>query len=485
MSLPPEKLSELRQLIHSRVSQLGVQEQIRGFLAETQEGGRGVDEETLLRALEERGMVDQVLQSLHLNVGRGGGEEGAGLKGGGGLDTPHVEVKTADEPPPKGLTLSAAASSEYNYCITAPTLFPSIHAYIYHIHTASSLSPSKRYLFLQVSGGKAFLEHLQDSEDSCQATLTLHVHFRGQRFHSKPVPCACEPNFCEGFLLELLGKGGKDGRMLSTSDALSLADPIHLVLTRTDMRGEVDLIGTCYLEWRQVLADSARKISVLMELNGVGSEAKIPAGLLEIKLEVLPKSGEVLNQEVVSSQLGLEKQRSAERERLFLVYAKQWWREFLQIRPNHSQRLVKIFAQDEGGRSHPVCAYVRPLRAGRLLDSPRHAARFVSLIPFERASSVGSGGTCAEAWSSLHTMLSRKKGVRGTISTVTSHALSVVWRALVSFTVHVWGENVAWVCGPLIVPTTVSPRIVRIMLSCCAACSWGSVWKPMYAWAPR
>lgn len=121
MSLPPEKLSELRQLIHSRVSQLGVQEQIRGFLAESQEGGRGADEETLLRALEERGMVDQVLQSLHLNVGGGGGgvgrgeEEGAGLKGRGGLDTPHVEIKTAEEPYPKGLKPSPAASSDYNY----------------------------------------------------------------------------------------------------------------------------------------------------------------------------------------------------------------------------------------------------------------------------------------------------------------------------------------------------------------------------------
>lgn len=121
MSLPPEKLSELRQLIHSCVSQLGVQEQIRGFLAESQEGGRGVDEETLLRALEERGMVDQVLQSLHLNIGGGGGgvgrngEEGAGLKGRGGLDTPHVEIKTAEEPYPKGLKPSIAASPDYNY----------------------------------------------------------------------------------------------------------------------------------------------------------------------------------------------------------------------------------------------------------------------------------------------------------------------------------------------------------------------------------
>lgn len=35
----------------------------------------------------------------------------------------------------------------------------------------------------------------------------------------------------------------------------------------------------------------------------------------------------------------------SERERLFLVYAKQWWKEYLQIRDTHQNRLVKIFAQ--------------------------------------------------------------------------------------------------------------------------------------------
>ena len=152
-------------------------------------------------------------------------------------------------------------------------------------------------------------------------------------------------------------------------------------------------------------------MSVSVELSGVGSEAKIPAGILEMKLEVLPKSGEVLQGDIVSVQVGLEKQRGAERERLFLVYAKQWWKEYLQIRPAHSQRLVKIFAQDESGVNRPVCVFVRPLRPGRLLDSPRHVARFVSLIPFERASSIGSSGRCAEVWSSLHAMLSQRKGV--------------------------------------------------------------------------
>lgn len=44
-------------------------------------------------------------------------------------------------------------------------------------------------------------------------------------------------------------------------------------------------------------------------------------------------------------QQSLERQRTAEKERLFLVYAKQWWREFLEIRPSHQSKLVKIFAQ--------------------------------------------------------------------------------------------------------------------------------------------
>ena len=39
----------------------------------------------------------------------------------------------------------------------------------------------------------------------------------------------------------------------------------------------------------------------------------------------------------------------------------------------------------------PVCTFVRVLRAGRLLDTPRHAARFVSLLPRARSEAVGGG----------------------------------------------------------------------------------------------
>jgi len=70
----------------------------------------------------------------------------------------------------------------------------------------ANIDPTRRYLYLQVLGGKAFLEHLQEPDPlpgQICSTFTLCLHFRNQRFRSKPVPCACEPDFHDGFLLEV------------------------------------------------------------------------------------------------------------------------------------------------------------------------------------------------------------------------------------------------------------------------------------------
>ena len=288
-------------------------------------------------------------------------------------------------------------------------------------HVLVLVKQNKRYLFLRILGGKAFLEHLQESDmtpEQTRSTFTLHVHFRQQRFKSRPVPCSCEPDIEEGFLLELSKHSSSHpdyntDRMVTPNDALSIADSVHLVLTKTNRTGEIDLVGSSYLEWRHILSDPMGKLSRSLELSGVGSEAaKIPAGLLDISLELVPKLTQPVSGDVVNGQLSVERSRCAERERLFLVYAKQWWKEYLQIRQAHAQRLVKVFAQDENATNRLVCMYVRPLRAGRLLDSPRHAARFVSLIGYEKVASIGSSGHCRpEQWSSLHSFLCRKCGV--------------------------------------------------------------------------
>ncbi|MBN3308447.1 CEP76 protein, partial [Amia calva] len=350
---------------------------IRDVLAETvrEELGPGhhdLSEEHFIRALQRRGIVDDVMRELSFVQ-----------------ELPNREHASTPKP-------------STHFVDKEPTEMKK-----------TNIDPTRRYLYLQVLGGKAFLEHLQEPEPlpgQVCSTFTLYLHFRNQRFRSKPVPCACDPDLREGFLLEVhrdsLGDGSK---MADATTMLSISDRVHMVLIKTDTSSETVLVSSHFLDWRSVLSSPSGKTSLAAELLGVGSESKVPVGVLNIQLQLYPQLTETLTQDIINTQQALERQKTAEKERLFLVYAKQWWREFLQIRPSHNTKLVKIFAQDENGVNRPVCSYVRALRAGRLLDSPRQAARFVSLLAQERAPVIG-GGPRQEQWCTLLAFLCRNKG---------------------------------------------------------------------------
>lgn len=68
-----------------------------------------------------------------------------------------------------------------------------------------------------------------------------------------------------------------------------------------------------------------------------------------------------------------------------------------------------LSVQDENGVNRPVCSYIRPLRADRLLDTPRQAARFVSVLGYERAPVIGGGDSKQEQWCTLLAFLCRNK----------------------------------------------------------------------------
>lgn len=71
------------------------------------------------------------------------------------------------------------------------------------------VNPNQRQLHIQFVRGKAFLDHLLDDPvlaGEARSSFMLFLHFRGQRYWTKPVPCSCEPEFKEGFLLELRSK---------------------------------------------------------------------------------------------------------------------------------------------------------------------------------------------------------------------------------------------------------------------------------------
>ncbi|EHH58742.1 Centrosomal protein of 76 kDa [Macaca fascicularis] len=373
MSLPPEKASELKQLIHQQL--MDVHGRIREILAETIREELAPDQqhlstEDLIKALRRRGIIDDVMKELNFVT-----------------DSVEQELPSSPKQP---------------ICFDRQSTLKK-----------TNIDPTRRYLYLQVLGGKAFLEHLQEPEPlpgQVCSTFTLCLHYRNQRFRSKPVPCACEPDFHDGFLLEVHRESLGDGtRMADSTTMLSISDPIHMVLIKTDIFGETTLVASYFLEWRSVLGSENGVTSLTVELMGVGTESKVSVGILNIKLEMYPPLNQTLSQEVVNTQLALERQKTAEKERLFLVYAKQWWREYLQIRPSHNSRLVKIFAQDENGINRPVCSYVKPLRAGRLLDTPRQAARFVNVLGYERAPVIGGGGK-QEQWCTLLAFLCRSKG---------------------------------------------------------------------------
>ncbi|XP_068998212.1 centrosomal protein of 76 kDa isoform X2 [Embiotoca jacksoni] len=369
MSLPPEKASELKLLIHNHLLKMDIHGRIREVLAETGRDNpgstRSLSETDFLLALQRRGVIDDVMK--------------------------HLQFTQEPEPEPEPATGVVDKS--------VPEL-------------KTNTDPSRRYLYLQVLGGKAFLEHLQEPEPlpgQVRSTFTLYLHFRNQRFRSKPVPCACEPDLKEGFLLEIHREGtGGSSKMADVSAMLSMCDPVHLVLIKTDTSGETALVSSYFLDWRNVLSSPSGKTCSAVELMGVGSECKLPAGVLTVSVELYPPPPETLSSDIISTQRSLERQRTAEKERLFLVYAKQWWREFLEIRPSHQSKLVKIFAQDENAVNRPVCSYVRVLRAGRLLESPRQAARLVSLLAHEKAAVVGGGGR-QEQWCTLMAFLCRGK----------------------------------------------------------------------------
>ncbi|XP_032875313.1 centrosomal protein of 76 kDa isoform X3 [Amblyraja radiata] len=315
MALPPEKASELKQIIRNQLSQMNIHGKIRDILSESvrEELGKnsqGLSEADLIQALQRRGIVDDVMKELNFLT-----------------EVQDKEATTSSKPATHFVDKEPAELKK------------------------TKIDPTRRNLYLQVLGGRAFLEHLQEPlplPGQVCATFTLYLHFRNQRFRSKPAACACEPDLQDGFLLEVHKDSLGDGsRMADATTLLSICDPVHMVLIKTDTSSEKTLIASHYLEWRSVLSSPDGKMSISVELLGVGTESKVPVGVLNLKLEIYPHLTQPLSKEIVDTQLILERQKTAEKERLYLIYAKQWWREYLQIRPSHNTRLVKIFAQGD------------------------------------------------------------------------------------------------------------------------------------------
>ena len=98
--------------------------------------------------------------------------------------------------------------------------------------------------------------------------------------------------FCliSGFLLELQKDKSK---IADAVTLLSMPDQIHILLIKTNPGGEKTLVGSHSLKWRTILAAETGCLRNSIEINGVGTEAKVPVGVLDMKLEIIPRLSQV------------------------------------------------------------------------------------------------------------------------------------------------------------------------------------------------
>ncbi|GAB1597412.1 centrosomal protein of 76 kDa-like [Argonauta hians] len=351
MDIKSDKVVQLKQRVQNHLSQPSVQNKLKSIIPNLKcsEGNNGkmLNTADVMKQLKENGTLDSLLK----------------------------DVKSNDGEP--------LAS---NPCMLADT----------------RIDMTNQLLILKIRGGTGFLDHLrQPPGQPAQSHFQLHILFQSQRFCTQPVPCTCDPAITGEFHLKL--NQTKQTHM-NVVDILSISDKINLVLIRINNVGEKFLVASHMYDWRPVLSQG--EITPSIDLIGIGG---VPVGLLEIHLKLVPNLSLNLSKEDITKQLETETESQALKEKTFIAYANNWWIEYQQINPIFKDRIVKIFAQDEKFRNRFVCSYVKRLKANRLLNSAREAARFVSLIPVGKSETIGHAAS-PEKWTSMHSFLCSNKG---------------------------------------------------------------------------
>jgi len=385
-SIPAHKLSALKHLIDGHLRSANVYEEIRRFVAEFAAKKATSDENDtsdVYSSLHERKIIGEIIRTLDMQL-----EEEKGVQA-------RADVK-----------------------------------------------PGNQYLMLSILRGRGLpSSHDSDgsegeSEGKRRTSFVVKVHFGDERFESKSIPCSEEAVFDTTFLLEIsdrfaLGQGSQRVQMKGLHDLLTqnpshlnVKKRIHICLLKEISPNTKELVSSYALEWRRLLGSKTGGASLTLDLTGFGPTAgvKMPAGKLEIRLDLVPNeivqkrpdepasptTEERLTTHEVTEMLNREAKLDAQAHRRFCDYARVWWQEYIETNTAFRNRLVKIFAENESGDHEAACVFLQPLRAGRLIDTPHHAARFVSLIPFAREEAVGGGRM--EVWHSPHSFLSKGRG---------------------------------------------------------------------------
>ncbi|KAH9600427.1 CEP76 [Trypanosoma melophagium] len=281
-----------------------------------------------------------------------------------------------------------------------------------NVNHSWKLVPGEYYLHVRLAGGKAFVDNL-DLSPSVAKEYQMYVvlHFGSQRYRSIAENTSVDPPFNDEFLI------GLDYKAFGScaADLIEVSTPLHICVVREDrLLTNAKVIGENIIDWRKVLRTGYLGLTVEL----CGDNPGIPAGILELQIELLPNKAPRFSEEDIASRIDLQRSAITSADREFLLYARRWWMEFQEIRPSHKQRRVKLFASTSNGRMVPTTHFISVIRCERGIETPFEAARFVSLFAItdeeHLTQEVLLGGTginkSTNSWLSMFVFLSQKRG---------------------------------------------------------------------------
>ena len=249
--------------------------------------------------------------------------------------------------------------------------------------------------------------------DHAAATIEAHIIFRGECKSSRRILAQTSSDIEINFSADLL---------MSHSQPPDDSDDWHSVIYITSQSSDSGANGNSY---RQLMARAFLDLRLAQVHNGNYLSVEIfhcmeltdglesgSAGLLFLKLccegsDITAELSAQLSERIQTTQNRINNEMHQTFQAMRILWAKARKNfPFIENRP-----LIKLIAEDECGQNRVCCDYICPIfppRNSQLANGPRFAARFVSLIPFNRVSSL-SGGRRGQ-WLPAQAMLLRRAG---------------------------------------------------------------------------
>lgn len=147
--------------------------------------------------------------------------------------------------------------------------------------------------------------------------------------------------------------------------------------------------------------------------------AKGPLGVLKVNYQLVTRGGHKVkvSEEALDGQLEAENKAIAIKTKAFFDMTQLWYSEYKQLKADFGKRAVKIYVEHntavafdagkfDSAPLKPIITYISRLKL-RGIDSPEHAARFVSLIPFVP---IDQATNPLGTWRNLHSFVAEGRG---------------------------------------------------------------------------